>query len=394
MKLVLLCLGVGLTVLLTSALDANAGTARSAAVISARLKAQRLLRLSHVKPQRPEDGLSMRLQPPVLSARYTPLLWDDFNRPDTTEPDLGWPLVGGKWILIGTGGAAPCQWGMVKDTYATASQYGLSKTVYACQLLAAEPVRLEAVFRWEQIADDGPDGTFVLAMGPDIGWNWIANIVHIRFHRNAVIYDTIVNWVMRSEVAARRFSDNPLAYGVDHVGEVWIDWDKPSLIVVLDGELMFSVSDEVMKGLRGPRAFWETYYGNEAPKSKVLIGAAAAYGRTPVWVNGSPATRQAVWESLQEYPPTPNMPEDVTATDGEDGVLLEWTDTNDGEALTDVEMARSAVGPWSWLKTVEAGETNWLWTNANSGVTYWFRLRARNVGGWSNWTEPIQVETK
>lgn len=164
--------------------------------------------------------------PTMTMGLKSALLYDDFNRPDTEEPSAGYPLIGDEWVLIGPGGQAPSHYGMVRDGYLTASQFGLSKTIYACQTLRDEPVELAATFRWEQIGEDGPDGLFVLACGPSNVPNWIRNIVHVRFHRNAVILDFIVGGVMYSEVALWRFDNCMLEYGVDHTGRVVFDWDR------------------------------------------------------------------------------------------------------------------------------------------------------------------------
>jgi hypothetical protein len=225
------------------------------------------------------------LKLPYFSGLLVTVLWDDFRRANTAEPGIGEPPIGSEWLLIGTGGELPSRWGMIKDGYLTASQFGLSKTVYACQRLHTEPVRLDAVFRWEMIAQDGADGTFVLAVGPDEGSNWIRDLVHVRFRRNAVIYDTIRGGVMRSQVALKRFEENQLAYGVDHHGTVILDWDAPRITVYLNDELMFTCSDAAILRLRGTRAFWEMYYGSETPKSKIMIGGAAAHTRAPYWSN-------------------------------------------------------------------------------------------------------------
>lgn len=223
------------------------------------------------------------LRVPYLSGLLVTVLWDDFRRANTVEPGAGEPQIGSEWLLIGTGGEWPSRWGMIKDGYLTASEFGFSKTVYACQRLETEPVRLDAVFRWEMITQDGADGTFVLAVGPDTGPNWIRDLVHVRFRRNAVIYDTIRGGVMRSEVASKRFEENQLGYGVDHHGTVILDWDAPRITVYLNDELVFTCSDAAILRLRGTRAFWEMYYSSEKPKSKVMIGGAAAHIRAPYW---------------------------------------------------------------------------------------------------------------
>ncbi|MGC8989300.1 MAG: hypothetical protein ACP5MD_04185 [Verrucomicrobiia bacterium] len=229
---------------------------------------------------------------PYFSGLVVTVLWDDFRRANTVEPGAGKPPIGSEWLLIGTGGTLPSQWGMIKDGYLTASQFGIGKTVYACQRLKTEPVRLDAVFRWEMIAREGADGTFVLAVGPDEGPSWIRDLVHVRFRRNGVIYDMIVGGVMRSEVALKRFEEHQLAYGVDHHGTVIFDWDAPRITVYLNDELMFSCSDAQMRGLRGTRAFWEMYYGSEPVKSKVMIGGAAAHCTTPCRSNSKVSRRE------------------------------------------------------------------------------------------------------
>lgn len=323
-----------------------------------------------------------------------PLLFDSFNRPDTTEPNVGAPEYGNQWLLIGSGGAQPCQWGMIKDGYLTASQFGLSKTIYAVQVLDREPVMLQATFRWEQIAEDGTDGTFVLAAGPSDYYNVIRDIVHVRFHRNAVIYDTIINWQMRGEVAKKRFDDNPLEYGIDHNAIVLLDWEGGRITVFLDGELMIDVVDPPLCTLRGNRAFWETYYSDESPRSKVMIGMAAAYGQMPLWTSNVPISKLRTWGTAFKGEPDPLTPEQLTVEPAGSGqVLCSWTDTNDGKALTDIEGARAAVGPWHWIGTADMGRTDWTWAGAQAQTTYWIRVRARNLGGTSNWTEPKEIKT-
>ncbi|NLH74291.1 MAG: hypothetical protein GX456_14655 [Verrucomicrobia bacterium] len=238
------------------------------------------------------------LKLPYFSGLLVTVLWDDFRRADTVEPGAGEPPIGSEWLLIGAGGTRPSQWGMVQDGYLTASQFGIGNTVYACQRLKTEPVRLDAVFRWETIAQDGADGTFVLAVGPDEGTSWIRNLVHVRFRRNAVIYDTIIGGIMWSEVALKRFEEHQLAYGVDHHGTVILDWDAPRIKVYLNDELMFECSDAAISRLRGTRAFWEMYYGSELPKSKIMIGGAAAHGKGPYWCHPNVSGRERQIDAL------------------------------------------------------------------------------------------------
>lgn len=266
-------------------LEPVSGADAKAPHIRAMAKAKRIgahqLKVEGLTPTEVTSSLKV----PYLSGLLVTVLWDDFRRANTAEPGAGEPPIGSEWLLIGTGGELPSRWGMIKDGYLTASEFGFSKTVYACQRLETEPVRLDAVFRWEMIAQDGADGTFVLAVGPDTGPNWIRDLVHVRFRRDAVIYDTIRGGVMRSEVASKRFEENQLGYGVDHRGTVILDWDAPRITVYLNDELVFTCSDAAILRLRGTRAFWEMYYSSEAPKSKVMIGGAAAHTRAPYWSN-------------------------------------------------------------------------------------------------------------
>jgi len=334
-------------------------------------------------------------RPNMTMGLKSALLYDDFNRPDTEEPSAGYPLLGDEWVLIGPGGQARSLYGMVQCGYLTASKFGLSKTIYACQVLRGEPIELTATFRWEQIAGEGPDGLFVMACGPSNTPNWIHNIVHVRFHRNAVILDFIVDGIMYSEVALWRFPDQMLEYGVDHNGRVVLDWNKGRVLVYLNGQLAFTAQHELVKRLRGRYAFWEEYYGDESPKSKIMIREAAAFGLAPFWAKTDAAARSRTYPGFKTLPSLPTVPDEPGAVWTEQGAVeISWTDTNEQGALTDIEFARSSVGPWTWIATVQPSENSFVWTSANYGTVYWFRIRARNNRGPSAWTDPFQIATE
>jgi len=74
-------------------------------------------------------------------------------------------------------------------------------------------------------------------------------------------------------------------------------------------------------------------------------------------------------------------------------VDLTWVDNSDNEARFEIERSNVGIdGPFGYLDKVEADEEGYSDTKVNEGVTYYYRVKAINNAGHSDYTNVATVE--
>ncbi len=85
------------------------------------------------------------------------------------------------------------------------------------------------------------------------------------------------------------------------------------------------------------------------------------------------------------YGTPPAAPSDLTATAADDHIRLSWRDNANDESSFQIE--RKTTGSFSHLRTVGANSRQYDDTSASPGITYTYRVRARNGAGESAYAD-------
>lgn len=90
----------------------------------------------------------------------------------------------------------------------------------------------------------------------------------------------------------------------------------------------------------------------------------------------------------------PSAPDGLAAAAaGMNRINITWTDTSSVEAGFSIERAPASGGPWIELSTVGAGVTSYADTNLYAGSTWYYRVRAYNAGGYSDYSSVAGATT-
>jgi endo-1,4-beta-xylanase len=123
------------------------------------------------------------------------------------------------------------------------------------------------------------------------------------------------------------------------------------------------------------------------------------------WMEGSgilnaDGTERAALTWLKGYvnnnlPTSPAAPSGLTASAASTTQInLAWTDNATNETAYKVERATASAGPWTELtSTLAANSTTYSATGLTASTTYYFRVRAGNVGGDSAYTATASATT-
>jgi hypothetical protein len=91
---------------------------------------------------------------------------------------------------------------------------------------------------------------------------------------------------------------------------------------------------------------------------------------------------------LQPFPPA--TPSNLAATtQGPSSILLAWQDNSCNESTFRIERRVDESGPWSEVSSLHDNMTNWTDEQVSSGVRYYYRVRARNLAGYSSYSNLV-----
>jgi hypothetical protein len=97
--------------------------------------------------------------------------------------------------------------------------------------------------------------------------------------------------------------------------------------------------------------------------------------------------------SATTLPDIPAAPTDLTLTVlGSTSIRLNWTDNSPIESEFEIQRSPNGVG-WTTVQSTGADATTWTDTGLNSNKTYYYRVRAGNSFGQSNWTSVENAST-
>lgn len=196
-----------------------------------------------------------------LAERRRLCLYDDFNRADTVEPDLGTAVRGGKWIIADEKGVAPGRYGCIRSGCATTSRPTRDgQFVFVNQRgLGAIPTVLFATIRWVSVPD-GQSYSGWLSMGCTNEANsWSgANGLHIAVRRSRCQIRARKEDIemLRKEVAL----DPQLSIGTNYIVIAEINMASGAVAVSINGVDVLKVRTNLLGKVVGTSSYWQACY--------------------------------------------------------------------------------------------------------------------------------------
>lgn len=206
-------------------------------------------------------------------------VYDDFNRANTTEPDLGAPVIGSPWIIGGTGARVPGTRGCIRSGRATTTVVGSAGTWFAITpfTLGGMVTRLTMRGIWLPSGGSGAEGLLACGCGPSIDPYIVKNCVHLRFSRSLVAIDRIKDDVF-TQYAAQTISP-ALSMSTPHLFMANINPDLGKVTIWVNGEVKLTYQHTGLAEVCGPYAFWEATYSNSDSTAESAIEELSAYAR-------------------------------------------------------------------------------------------------------------------
>lgn len=125
-------------------------------------------------------------------------------------------------------------------------------------------------------------------------------------------------------------------------------------------------------------------FANTGNQALTVTAVSDSFGRDL----GVPYTR-----TINVTPTAPVSPNNLSATAAVGAVSLGWVDRSNNETSFEIQR-RTAGGTWAQLATTGANATAYLDSTVVAGTAYEYRVRARNSGGNSAWSNIASVTSQ
>ncbi|MDX1997405.1 MAG: fibronectin type III domain-containing protein [Thermoanaerobaculia bacterium] len=125
-------------------------------------------------------------------------------------------------------------------------------------------------------------------------------------------------------------------------------------------------------------------FANTGNQALTVTAVSDSFGRDL----GIPYTR-----TINVTPTAPVSPNNLSATAAVGAVSLGWVDRSNNETSFEIQR-RITGGTWAQLATTGANATGYLDSTVAAGTTYDYRVRARNSGGNSAWSNIASVTSQ
>jgi len=166
---------------------------------------------------------------------------DDFNRANTTEPDLGIARRGGPWILRNGNGITPASKGKILNNVVVSSVVGSGGNFYATLAdINRKAIQLTFKARWDTAGGTGGPPFFGTGFAKSLSPYVAYNAIYSRWYQNSITLDVFGNGNMTN---LQQAAISPqLSTGVVHT-LVWrIDPYRGVVRLYVNGALKVTVS--------------------------------------------------------------------------------------------------------------------------------------------------------
>lgn len=194
------------------------------------------------------------------------LLYDDFERADTVAPDIGAPVIGDPWTLVGSGGGAPTDGRILSGRFQTAVDANSSNT-YAVNSFSRTPRSINAGVVWTASGGTGACGTATLSVCNKIYPVPWEECVHVRFSRTVVAIDIRPSTGFLYDPSPASIAS--LALGTVHEIKVEMDPTEGIVRAYVNGVMVHSRDIGAWMWLWGNHAYWQIWYTDADTTDKV-----------------------------------------------------------------------------------------------------------------------------
>lgn len=165
---------------------------------------------------------------------------DNFQRANTTEPNLGSAPRGGPWILRNGNGVEPPTRGRILNNLVVSSVVGSGGNFYATLAdINRKPIQLTFKGRWDTAGGSGGAPFFGTGFAKSLSPYVVYNAIYSRWYRNSVTLDVFQDGNMNN---LQQVTYSDLATGTVHT-LVWkIDPYRGVVKLYVNGSLKITVS--------------------------------------------------------------------------------------------------------------------------------------------------------